>query len=196
MPGLRAGPSWRVVSPSGGSILITSAPRSPSCWAAHGPSTTVVQSRILTPSNGPAIDATSPVLSPRLPQVGHACALNMTGSFLIVAAAMQKRFPQTLRRRRRQGCSAANWGASWAARAGGRPRGPAPPAYPAYGAPVGSLSLGVTCRCARPRSRIGHQATAFVPASDPQTPPCRHNPTRIPLRWDDKQLSSRVVTGG
>ena len=56
MPGLRAGPSWRVVSPSGGSILITSAPRSPSCWAAHGPSTTVVQSRILTPSNGPAID--------------------------------------------------------------------------------------------------------------------------------------------
>src|SRR5580704_3180622 len=77
MPGLRAGPSWRVVSPSGGSILITSAPRSPSCWAAHGPSTTVVQSRILTPSNGPAIDATSPVLSPGLPQVGHACALNM-----------------------------------------------------------------------------------------------------------------------
>src|SRR5258708_32612377 len=79
MPGLGAGPSWRVVSPAGGSILITSAPRSPSCWAAHGPSTTVVQSRILTPSNGPAIDATSTMLSPRLPQVGHACAGNVTG---------------------------------------------------------------------------------------------------------------------
>src|ERR1700727_267227 len=64
MPGLRAGPSWRVVSPSGGSILITSAPRSPSCWAAHGPSTTVVQSRILTPSNGPAIDVTSQCFLP------------------------------------------------------------------------------------------------------------------------------------
>src|SRR5215218_10242701 len=55
MPGLRAGPSCRVVSPSGGSILITSAPRSPSCCAAHGPSTTVVQSRILTPASGPAM---------------------------------------------------------------------------------------------------------------------------------------------
>src|SRR5262245_20266467 len=61
MPGLRAGPSWRVVSPSGGSILTTSAPRSPSCWAAHGPSTTVVQSRILTPANGPAIASFLPL---------------------------------------------------------------------------------------------------------------------------------------
>src|SRR6476659_8335897 len=55
MPGLRAGPRTRVVSPSGGSIFTTSAPRSPNCCAAHGPSTTVVQSRILTPANGPAI---------------------------------------------------------------------------------------------------------------------------------------------
>src|SRR5262249_27248357 len=61
MPGLRAGPSWRVVSPSGGSILTTSAPRSPSCWAAHGPSTTVVQSRILTPLSGPAIERFLPI---------------------------------------------------------------------------------------------------------------------------------------
>src|SRR5436309_446033 len=53
MPGWRRGPSCRVVSPSGGSILITSAPRSPSCWAAHGPSTTEVQSRIRTPASGP-----------------------------------------------------------------------------------------------------------------------------------------------
>src|SRR5471032_878740 len=55
MPGCRLGPSWRVVSPSGGSTLITSAPRSPSCCAAHGPSTTVVQSMIRSPASGPVI---------------------------------------------------------------------------------------------------------------------------------------------
>src|SRR6185369_17093496 len=70
MPGWRAGPSWRVVSPSGGSILITSAPRSPNCCAAHGPSTTVVQSRILTPASGPAIALSSVILSPSYGQVG------------------------------------------------------------------------------------------------------------------------------
>src|SRR5690349_20359042 len=53
MSRLRMGPSWRVVSPSGGSILMTSAPRSPSCWAAHGPSTTVVQSTTRMPESGP-----------------------------------------------------------------------------------------------------------------------------------------------
>src|SRR5258706_7488179 len=53
MPGFRIGPSCRVVSPSGGSILTTWAPRSPSCWAAHGPSTTVVQSTTRTPLSGP-----------------------------------------------------------------------------------------------------------------------------------------------
>src|SRR5258705_7642828 len=53
MPGFFMGPSWRVVSPSGGSTLTTSAPRSPSCWAAHGPSTTVVQSTTRTPRSGP-----------------------------------------------------------------------------------------------------------------------------------------------
>src|SRR5712691_3967615 len=53
MPGFFIGPSWRVVSPSGGSTLMTSAPRSPSCWAAHGPSTTVVQSTTRTPESGP-----------------------------------------------------------------------------------------------------------------------------------------------
>src|SRR5215510_6768736 len=53
MLGLRMGPSCRVVSPSGGSILMTSAPISPSCWAANGPSTTVVQSMIRTPFSGP-----------------------------------------------------------------------------------------------------------------------------------------------
>src|SRR5215470_4806450 len=53
MSGLRIGPSCRVVSPSGGSTLTTSAPRSPSCCAAHGPSTTVVQSTTRTPLSGP-----------------------------------------------------------------------------------------------------------------------------------------------
>src|SRR5215470_2783428 len=47
------GPSWRVVSPSGGSTLMTSAPRSPSCCAAQGPSTTVVQSTMRRPESGP-----------------------------------------------------------------------------------------------------------------------------------------------
>src|SRR5690349_16426396 len=70
MPGWRAGPSWRVVSPSGGSILITSAPRSPSCCAAHGPSTTVVQSRILTPAKGPAIAPSSVILLPSYGRLG------------------------------------------------------------------------------------------------------------------------------
>src|SRR5919198_827280 len=59
MSGLRMGPSWRVVSPSGGSTLMTSAPRSPSCWAAHGPSTTVVQSTTRTPASGPGMTTTS-----------------------------------------------------------------------------------------------------------------------------------------
>src|ERR1041384_3852558 len=53
MPGSRMGPSCRVVSPSGGSTLMTSAPRSPSCWPAHGPSTTVVQSTMRRPESGP-----------------------------------------------------------------------------------------------------------------------------------------------
>src|SRR5215470_7606884 len=57
MSGLRIGPSWRVVSPSGGSTLTTSAPRSPSCCAAQGPSTTVVQSTTRTPVSGPDMAA-------------------------------------------------------------------------------------------------------------------------------------------
>src|SRR5262245_31630834 len=59
MLGLRMGPSCRVVSPSGGSILMTSAPMSPSCWAAKGPSTTVVQSMIRTPFSGPLMSLAS-----------------------------------------------------------------------------------------------------------------------------------------
>ena len=102
MPGLRAGPSWRVVSPSGGSILITSAPRSPSCWAAHGPSTTVVQWKILTPSNGPAIDATSRCFLPDYHKLVTRVRETSRASFSL-AAAMQKHFPQTLRGPTRKG---------------------------------------------------------------------------------------------
>src|SRR2546422_10574300 len=76
MSGCRRGPSWRVVSPSGGSILITSAPRSPSCCGAHVPRTTVVQSRMRTPSSGPAYDGLLGLercgrSAPRRGAVGH-----------------------------------------------------------------------------------------------------------------------------
>jgi len=47
------GPIWRVMSPSGGSILMTSAPMSPRAWLANGPMTTDVMSRILRPAIGP-----------------------------------------------------------------------------------------------------------------------------------------------
>ena len=56
MPGWRAGPSRRVVSPSGGSTLMTSAPMSPRACVAHGPSTTVVTSRTRTPVSGPGME--------------------------------------------------------------------------------------------------------------------------------------------
>src|SRR6185295_2960139 len=59
MSGFFMGPSCRVVSPSGGSTLMTSAPRSPSCWAAQGPSTTVVQSMTRTPWSGPLMTIAS-----------------------------------------------------------------------------------------------------------------------------------------
>src|SRR5215472_17485029 len=42
-----------MMSPSGGSILTTSAPRSARICVANGPSTTVVRSRILIPASGP-----------------------------------------------------------------------------------------------------------------------------------------------
>src|SRR5258706_12029358 len=54
MPGWRATPAARAMSPSGGSILITSAPRSPRIWVASGPSTTAVRSMTVTPASGPA----------------------------------------------------------------------------------------------------------------------------------------------
>src|SRR5439155_1298045 len=60
MPGCRAGPRRRVVSPSGGSILMTSAPRSPRVCAAQGPSTTVVTSRTRMPTSGPGMSRHAP----------------------------------------------------------------------------------------------------------------------------------------
>src|SRR6516165_10029430 len=44
-----------MMSPSGASILITSAPRSPRICVASGPRTTVVRSSILTPASGPCL---------------------------------------------------------------------------------------------------------------------------------------------
>ena len=74
--------------------------------------------------------------------------------------------------------------------------------YPAAdGLRTGLWSAGpsisaLPCRCVSGRSPIGHKAPRPDLASDPQTPPCRHNPTRTPVCWDDSKLSSRVVTGG
>ena len=55
MSGMRVGPTWRLLSPPGGSTLTTSAPRSPSSWQASGPSTTVASSSTRTPAKGPGI---------------------------------------------------------------------------------------------------------------------------------------------
>src|SRR5690625_2684606 len=50
-----AGPTemYRVVSPSGGSTLITSAPISAMIWVQYGPITIAVRSTIRTPASGP-----------------------------------------------------------------------------------------------------------------------------------------------
>ena len=47
------GPMKRFVSPTAVSIVMTSAPRSPSVWVASGPITTVLRSSTRTPSSGP-----------------------------------------------------------------------------------------------------------------------------------------------
>src|SRR5579871_2175836 len=48
---------WRQGSPSGGSTLITSAPRSPRCIPANGAAIISENSRIFTPSRAPGISA-------------------------------------------------------------------------------------------------------------------------------------------
>src|SRR5580704_4075411 len=67
MLGERAGPVWRGASPSGASILMTSAPMSPSICVARGPATTEVRSRMRMPARGPAMFGpyhTLPIPSP------------------------------------------------------------------------------------------------------------------------------------
>src|SRR5512139_2324523 len=59
MPLWRARPSCRLLSPFGGSILITSAPMSARIWQAHGPSTTLVSSTTRTPLSGPGMQISS-----------------------------------------------------------------------------------------------------------------------------------------
>src|SRR5580698_9834619 len=63
MPGCRAAPPARMMSPSGGSILITSAPRSPKICVVSGPSTTAVRSITVTPASGPVGGGVSAAIS-------------------------------------------------------------------------------------------------------------------------------------
>src|SRR5687767_4038433 len=91
MSGLRMGPSWRVVSPSGGSTLMTSAPRSPSCCAAQGPRTTVLQSTTRTPLNGPDMARSYPARRPGLRSLAYAKnALQLVGwrDFQLIVTAV------------------------------------------------------------------------------------------------------------
>src|SRR5437763_12813622 len=55
MPGFRAGPMPRIISPSGGSTLMTSPPSSPSICVATGPNTAAVTSMTRIPASGPDI---------------------------------------------------------------------------------------------------------------------------------------------
>src|SRR5262249_30341131 len=56
----KGGPSRRAASPRGGSILTTSAPRSPRIWAQKGPATTIEKSTTATPCSGPIGAPSSP----------------------------------------------------------------------------------------------------------------------------------------
>src|ERR1700730_5846469 len=53
IPANEGAPKARIQSPSGGSILVTSAPRSARCVVARGPASPWVKSRTLIPANGP-----------------------------------------------------------------------------------------------------------------------------------------------
>src|SRR5689334_16473034 len=52
---------WRIQSPLIGSILMISAPRSPSIWDANGPCASCVRSATTSPSSGPAMFGDTPV---------------------------------------------------------------------------------------------------------------------------------------
>src|SRR5215472_14321287 len=64
-----------MMSPSGASILITSAPRSPRICVASGPNTTVVRSRTLMPERGPGLAG---ILSSAI-ESNHLCACSAVG---------------------------------------------------------------------------------------------------------------------
>jgi hypothetical protein len=66
MAGLRASPMWRVVSPSGASTLITSAPMSPRICVQDGPRTLLVRSTTLSPASGPCAAPASCTSSRRI----------------------------------------------------------------------------------------------------------------------------------
>src|SRR5215469_3514323 len=68
-----------MMSPSGDSILITSAPRSARICVANGPSTTVVRSRILIPASGPGFVS---LVSRQARRCGFAVDMLTTGAFL------------------------------------------------------------------------------------------------------------------
>ena len=59
MPGFFIGPTQRMLSPPGASILMMSAPISPRICVANGPITTVVRSSILMPASGPQLSEVS-----------------------------------------------------------------------------------------------------------------------------------------
>src|SRR5579883_2149769 len=65
-----------MMSPSGGSTLMTSAPRSPRIWVASGPRTTLVRSTTVTPASGPslALLTAAPRQSPRVPKAARRAA--------------------------------------------------------------------------------------------------------------------------
>src|SRR5215469_5904228 len=68
-----------MMSPSGDSILITSAPRSARICVANGPRTTVVRSRILIPASGPGFVS---LVSRQVRRWGFAVDMLTTGAFL------------------------------------------------------------------------------------------------------------------
>src|SRR6266498_338502 len=89
----RNGPRWRLGAPPGGSILTTSAPRSPSSLPQNWPVSSA-SSRTLSPARGPASISAS--VTEHLLHVGKACplcrpegAVGETGAQLFVTVSQQ-----------------------------------------------------------------------------------------------------------
>src|SRR6478672_4386131 len=116
MARLRIGPTSRMLSPSCGSTLITSAPSSARIWVANGPITTVVRSRIRTPDRGPGIvllrlfrldsggahEFTS--VAQELPPPRHACACHPSSGRRGVLQCGSPPCQGGVARKRRGGC--------------------------------------------------------------------------------------------